>query len=142
VREGKESYEIEHRIVKKTTGEIRIVHEKCEHFRDASGKIVRSVGMVHDTTERKRAEEALKQSEQRRSLALEAAQAGTWEWDLLTNENIWSNELWSLYGLEPNSCKPSYEEWRKVVHPDDLVKRNKPSRKRFSRGQRTTPNGG
>jgi two-component system CheB/CheR fusion protein len=122
VREGKDSYEIEHRIVKKTTGEIRIVHEKFEHFRDASGKIVRSVGMVHDITERKLAEETLRLSEQRRSLALEAAQAGTWEWDLLTNENIWSNELWSLYGLEANSCKPSYEEWRKVAHPDDLEK--------------------
>ena len=121
VREGKASYEIEHRIIKKTTGEIRIVHEKCEHFRDASGEIVRSVGMVHDITERKRAEETLRLSEQRRSLALEAAQVGTWEWDLLTNENIWSNELWSLYGLETNSCKPSYEEWRKVVHPDDLL---------------------
>ncbi len=122
VREGKDSYEIEHRIVKKTTGEIRIVHEKCEHFRDASGKIIRSVGMVHDITERKQAEETLRLSEQRRSLALEAAQSGTWEWDLLTNEHIWSNELWSLYGLEINSCKPSYEEWRKVAHPDDLAK--------------------
>jgi signal transduction histidine kinase len=64
VREGKDSYEIEHRIVKKNTGEIRIVHEKCEHFRDASGEIVRSVGMVHDITERKLAEEALRRSEE------------------------------------------------------------------------------
>jgi PAS domain S-box-containing protein len=59
VREGKDSYEIEHRIVRKKTGEVRIVHEKCEHVRDASGRIVRSVGMVHDITERKRAEEGL-----------------------------------------------------------------------------------
>ncbi|HEX2768653.1 MAG TPA: CheR family methyltransferase, partial [Geobacteraceae bacterium] len=56
VSEGKDSYEIEHRVVRKSTGEIRIVHEKCEHFRDASGKIIGSVGMVHDITERKRAE--------------------------------------------------------------------------------------
>jgi two-component system, chemotaxis family, CheB/CheR fusion protein len=121
LRKGKDSYEVEHRIVKKTTGEIRIVHEKCEHFRDASARVVRSVGMVHDITERKRAEETLRLSEQRRSLALEAAQAGTWEWDLLTNENIWSKELWSLYGLAENSCTPSYEQWRKIVHPDDLA---------------------
>jgi len=61
VREGRHTYEIEHRVVRKDTGEIRMVHERCEHFRGASGKIVRSVGMVHDITERKRAEEAIKQ---------------------------------------------------------------------------------
>ncbi len=61
VREGRDTYEIEHRVVKKPTNEIRIVHERCEHMRDASGRIVRSIGMVHDITDRKRTEEALRQ---------------------------------------------------------------------------------
>jgi PAS domain S-box-containing protein len=56
IRAGKDSYEIEHRVIRRSTGEIRIVHEKCEHFRDQSGQIIRSVGMVHDLTERKQAE--------------------------------------------------------------------------------------
>jgi PAS domain S-box-containing protein len=56
LREGRDSYEIEHRVVRKSTGEVRMVHEKCEHKRDASGKIIKSVGMVHDITERKEAE--------------------------------------------------------------------------------------
>jgi len=58
--EGRDSYEIEHRVVRKATGEIRIVHEKCEHIRDESGKIIRSIGMVHDITERKKVEEEIK----------------------------------------------------------------------------------
>ncbi|MBN1578206.1 MAG: PAS domain-containing protein [Chitinispirillaceae bacterium] len=62
VREGKNTYEIEHRIVRKSTGEIRIVHEKCEHQRDETGKIIRSAGMVHDITGRKEAEEELKKA--------------------------------------------------------------------------------
>ncbi len=70
-------------------------------------------------TERKRAEESLRLSEQRRSLALEASQAGTWVWNPHTDENIWSNELWQLYELEPYSCKPSYEQWLKTIHPGD-----------------------
>src|SRR5207245_2256168 len=37
----------------------------------------------------------------------------------VTNENVWSEELWKLYGLEPHSCVPSYDAWREVVHPDD-----------------------
>ena len=60
LQEGRDSYEIEHRVVRKSTGEIRLVHEKCVHHRDASGRIVRSMGMVHDITERKRAEEEIK----------------------------------------------------------------------------------
>jgi PAS domain S-box-containing protein len=61
VRERRDNYEIEHRAVRKSTGEIRIVHERCEHIRDASGRIIRSIGMVHDITERKQTEEALRQ---------------------------------------------------------------------------------
>lgn len=60
IREGWDSYEIDHRVIKRSTGEVRVVHEKCEHFRDDSGRIVRSAGMVHDITERKQAEEALR----------------------------------------------------------------------------------
>jgi PAS domain S-box-containing protein len=62
VQQGKDSYEIEHRIVRGDTGEIRFVHEKCEHFRDDAGNIIRSVGMVHDITERKQHEQQLKRS--------------------------------------------------------------------------------
>jgi PAS domain S-box-containing protein len=60
IHDGKNTYEIEHRVVRKGSGEIRVVHEKCEHFRDADGKIVRSVGMVQDVTERKKIEEDLR----------------------------------------------------------------------------------
>ena len=59
LRERKDSYEIEHRVVRKHTGEIRVVHEKCYHVRDESGKIIRSVGMVQDITEQKKAEQEL-----------------------------------------------------------------------------------
>src|SRR5690349_13571388 len=48
MREGRDTYEIDHRIVRRSNGEIRVVHEKGEHFRDENGQIIRSVGMVHD----------------------------------------------------------------------------------------------
>ncbi|MGW8161601.1 MAG: PAS domain S-box protein, partial [Desulfobulbales bacterium] len=59
IRERSENYEVEHRIIQKSTGRIRYVHEKCEHRRDETGKIIRSAGMVHDITERKVAEEKI-----------------------------------------------------------------------------------
>ena len=57
IRDGRDTYEIEHRVVRKNTGEIRWVHEKCEHIRNENNDIVRSTGMVMDVTERKQAEQ-------------------------------------------------------------------------------------
>ncbi|MBI5017520.1 MAG: PAS domain S-box protein [Deltaproteobacteria bacterium] len=70
---GRDTYEIEHRIVRPGTAEIRVVHERCEHFRDASGQVLRSVGMVHDVTERKQAEEELRHTQARFRLLSETA---------------------------------------------------------------------
>lgn len=53
LRDGRDSYEIEHRIVRKQTGEVRFVRQKCEHFRDQAGRVERSVGIIHDITELK-----------------------------------------------------------------------------------------
>ncbi|HSL22186.1 MAG TPA: PAS domain S-box protein [Vicinamibacterales bacterium] len=72
LREGRDSYEIEHRIVRPSTGQIRTVHEKCEHLRNAAGQIVGSVGMVHDITDRKRAEAVLAESRRKTTTILES----------------------------------------------------------------------
>ena len=79
-------------------------------------------GFVQDVTDRIRAEQSVRDSELRRALALDAAKAGTWEWDLSTGRNIWSDELWTLYGLDPRSCEASYETWRQTVHPEDRLR--------------------
>ena len=57
IRKDKETHEIEHRIIRQDDGTIRTLFEKCYHARDESGDIIRSIGMVQDITERKRAEE-------------------------------------------------------------------------------------
>ena len=72
VKDGKDGYEIDHRVIRKNTGEIRYVHEKCTHLRDESGKIIKSLGMVHDITQRKMYEIALEESEERVRIKLES----------------------------------------------------------------------
>ena len=62
---------------------------------------------------------ALAKSEERLRMAQEAAHSGTWEWNLLTDENVWSDELWKLYDLDPKDCKASYATWLQVIHPED-----------------------
>jgi len=72
LKENRDEYEVEHRIIKKDCGEIRYVHEKCYHVKDKDGKVIVSMGMVHDITEKKIAEIALKESEQRVRKKLES----------------------------------------------------------------------
>jgi PAS domain S-box-containing protein len=61
----------------------------------------------------------LQLNEQRLHLIMEAVCAGFWEWDLETNTNEWSKELWELYHLQAYTRNPSYETWRNSIHPDD-----------------------
>ena len=77
------------------------------------------VAFLSDVTERIRAERYAKDSEERLRLSLGAANAGTWEWDLRTGENTWSDELWDLYGLDRDGRGASYDAWLESVAPDD-----------------------
>lgn len=69
IQEGRDSYETEHRIVCKEHKEIKYVLERCIHYRSDSGKIVRSVGMVQDISERKKMEQELIKAKEQAELA-------------------------------------------------------------------------
>lgn len=87
---------------------------------DANGELVRYIGTIIDITERKQSELDLVENRERLNLALEAARAGVWEWNLETDENIWSDEIWSLYGLSRQAgLKPSFRLWADSIHPED-----------------------
>ena len=77
------------------------------------------IALVRDITDRLRADTALRGSELRLRLAQDAARAGTWEWELASGRNYWSDETCRLYGIEPGSCEPSYETWLQLVAPSD-----------------------
>jgi PAS domain S-box-containing protein len=53
------------------------------------------------------------------SLALEAAGAGAWEWNIATDRAYWSASNYRLLGLEPGSGASDYDTWMSRVHPDD-----------------------
>ncbi len=83
------------------------------------GRVHSVRGTLQDITARRTAEAALAESERRLRLAQSAARVGTWEWDLTTNTNYWTEEAYVLYELAPGSCEPSYDTWLERVHPDD-----------------------
>ena len=70
--------------------------------------------------QRTRAEDSLRRQETRTRIALESAEMGTWEWNLLTNEVYWNDQHFWLFGMElmPQPITPN--EFTQHVHPDDL----------------------
>ena len=73
VDEGQDGYEIEHRIVRQDTGEIRFVQQRCLHHKDSAGRIVRSIGIVRDITGRKIFETQLRKERDRAQSYLDIA---------------------------------------------------------------------
>ncbi|MBW4555050.1 MAG: PAS domain S-box protein [Trichormus sp. ATA11-4-KO1] len=64
-------------------------------------------------------EVALQESEERLKLALDAAQMGLWDWNLITGQLIWSENHQLLFGLVPGSFDSTYEAFLQCVHPED-----------------------
>ena len=72
-----------------------------------------------EAEERARAERVLRENEQRMRLAQQAARIGTFEWDIRTNENRWTPELEAMYGLIPGTFGGRWEDWERMIHPED-----------------------
>jgi PAS domain S-box-containing protein len=79
------------------------------------------LAVMQDITDRKRAEQALRESEERLSLALEAAGLGTWDVDLRTGAATWTETVFRELGYPPVPGGAATDAmWRSRVHPADL----------------------
>ncbi|XWK86885.1 MAG: PAS domain S-box protein [Phormidium sp.] len=80
-----------------------------------------SVAFILDLSDRKLAEAALRQSEDRLRIAIASAQLGTWDWNLVTNELRWDAGCKAMFGLPPEA-EISIEVFFAGVHPDDRAR--------------------
>ena len=80
------------------------------------------LSIVRDITERKRIEEALKESEYRLNLALEASRLAVWDYDFVTGDVRLSRHWWPILGYAPGEVPMRIEAWEKLTHPEDLVR--------------------
>ncbi len=81
-----------------------------------------SIAIITDITERKQAEEILRERERLLKQAEEIAHIGSWEVNLDTGKCMWSDEFFRICGYKPQSLVPSAELGFTIIHPDDREK--------------------
>jgi PAS domain S-box-containing protein len=86
----------------------------------ADGTVRRVAGITTDITERKQYQQELEATTQRLNVALEGTNTGVWEWDLETDEVVWTTSMERLFDIEPGTFERTYEAFAEYVHPDDL----------------------
>ncbi len=104
-------------------------------LRTADGAGGGRVFYFRDVTERKEAEEALKQGEAQLAEAQRIAHVGSWEWDVALNTVVWSDELYRIFGLTPEEFENTYESFVRYVHPEDRQFVQKTIQEAYETGQ-------
>ena len=100
-------------------GESRETLQSTFLIRDDKGNPFRIAVVISDITERKQAEEALRQSEERYELAVRGAGVGIWDWDIRTGKLYFSPRWKMLFGYDENGIGDSVEDWARLLHPDE-----------------------
>ena len=98
---------------------VRVLFEPIQ---EKDRKVKGCVGIVEDITERRQAEEALRKSEERFRLSMEATKDGLWDWDITTGEVYFSPGYASILGYDSNEVPPHVNTWLDLIHPEDKAK--------------------
>ncbi len=101
-------------------GTLRWVLDKSSPQREADGSTL-WYGFTTDITERKQIEQALRESEFLWKFAIEGAGDGVWDWNLQTNQIVYSRLWKEMLGYSQDEIEPTYQEWLDRLHPDDQL---------------------
>ena len=99
-------------------------------LRKGDGEIMGVVAIVRDASARYAALDALKESETKLRLAVEAGEVGLWSWDPATNAVAWEDAMCAIFGVSPADAPKTREAYLAFIHPDDRAD----SARRIARG--------
>jgi PAS domain S-box-containing protein len=106
--------------VRAKSGRVFWVAQTTDFQRDSAGRVVNARNILHDITERKLAEQNLRESEARFNHALAATSDGIWDWTIATGDVYYSPQWCRLLGYEPAEVPARVEFFLQHVHPEDV----------------------
>jgi PAS domain S-box-containing protein len=114
----KHPYDFHYRITTKNN-HTKILHARGEMVADDSGEIIAVIGTVQDVTEKQTLISTLRRNENIYKQAEELVNMGNWNWDVKSRKLEWTDHLYRIYGLEPQSEGITIDRFLSFVHPDD-----------------------
>lgn len=105
--------------VRTEDGTFRWLSSRVVPVLDDDGAITEWFGMATDITARRSADQQILRGAQMLLVASEIGKVAMWDWDLDSDELIWSEEHYRIMGYEVGEVVPTYERWSERVHPED-----------------------
>lgn len=102
------------------TGEIRIVRGTVQRINIGGRDCL--ITSVYDMTSFKKLENEIQMLNERYALAIRAAQAGIWDWDIVNDVLHWDDQMYKIYDAAKEKFSGAYDAWLARVHPEDLAK--------------------
>jgi len=91
-------------------------------IKDGEGRVIGASKIARDITHQKAQERALRNSEARLNIALEAGGMGAWEWHIEQSKVTWSPQLEAIHGLPTGTFGGTLEDFQRDMHPDDRAR--------------------
>jgi PAS domain S-box-containing protein len=113
-----EPYELELQVYR-ADGFAGWIAARGKAVKNSQGEVASLFGTVLDITDRKQAEDALRNLSDRLTLAVKSGAIAIWDWNIPENILTWDDRMYELYGITPDAFTNVYEAWANSVHPDD-----------------------
>jgi PAS domain S-box-containing protein len=120
VLSGRVPYNIEKKYICKDKSLID-VSVSTVVVRNPEGNIAHLSSIIQDITERKKAENELKQLSTRLALATRAGRVGVWDFDIQNNILLWDDQMFEIYGINKTNFNNAYKTWLSCIYKDDLA---------------------
>jgi PAS domain S-box-containing protein len=121
IAEARESLSLFENVNIRKDGTLVVFETSAAPVLDKGGAFAGYRGVHRNVTQRQKARDALKRSNERLENAQRIARMGSWDWDIEKDELHWSDEIYRIFGVDPKEFGATYEAFLGFVHPEDRM---------------------